>query len=184
MVCLIEMIFGFTANASCAIFGQKLKAFLCGSSSSEEDETAQKAKFNGQTFSQNPNYVKGPKRKYKRMTKATLEDQSQLSDRSGSLWVMEGQGAYLFSQNIVRMIGDPLAVRIEGEPKEQLESKAKVISDLLDLIESRRQAATRRLAEAKEKPAQEAGGKEKGAKAAPAPGATEPKTNNKSDFSV
>lgn len=53
---------------------------------------------------------------------------------------MEGQGAYLFSQNVVRMIGDPVAVRIEGDSKDQLQTKANVIRSLLDQLDARAKA--------------------------------------------
>ena len=50
------------------------------------------------SFSKNSNYLKGERRQYKRRTKKDLENESQLESQAGSLWVMEGQGAYLFSQ--------------------------------------------------------------------------------------
>ncbi|MEO0336320.1 MAG: flagellar basal body L-ring protein FlgH, partial [Pseudomonadota bacterium] len=94
------------------------------------------------------NFQAGPRRQYKRVTKSTLAEEARLKPGAGSLWVMEGQGAYLFSENIVRMIGDPVSVKIEGESKEQLESKATVIKGLLDKLEqraeARRQAKLRR----------------------------------------
>jgi flagellar L-ring protein precursor FlgH len=71
---------------------------------------------------------------------------------------MEGQGAYLFSQNIMRMIGDPLGVRIEGESKEQLESKVKIINELLNRLAERRKMEERRLAAAQAEGAKVEGG--------------------------
>ena len=132
----------------CANFGKQLKSFLRGESASTP--TAEK-KMNTnyeKKFSENANYFKGPHRQYKRMTRAKLEGDSQLADNSGSLWIMEGQGAYLFSQNIMRMIGDPLAIKIDGEPREQLESKVKIITDLLNTLSAKRKAQARQLAAA------------------------------------
>jgi len=46
------------------------------------------------------------------------------------------------------MIGDPLAVELEGDPKAQLEAKVDVIRDLLTKIEERQKARLRRPAAA------------------------------------
>lgn len=75
-------------------------------------------------------------RKYRRMNKNKFEDEAEVNAQAGSLWVMEGQGAYLFAQNQTRMMGDLLNVRIEGSPRTQLSSKTKVISKLLDRLEN------------------------------------------------
>jgi flagellar L-ring protein precursor FlgH len=83
------------------------------------------------------------RRQYKRTTKESLRDQSALDAKSGSLWVMEGQGAYLFSQNVIRLVGDPIAVQLDGDPKEQLNSKVTVIKKLLAKIEERQKARLR-----------------------------------------
>jgi flagellar L-ring protein precursor FlgH len=135
--------------SGCSSFGKKLKAFLGGKPSpSAKAQTAGSAQPQGPSFSSTGNFQSGPRRQYKRVTKNTLAEEARLKPGAGSLWMMEGQGAYLFSENIVRMIGDPVAVKIEGESKEQLESKAKVIKGLLDKLEqraeARRQAKLRR----------------------------------------
>ncbi len=75
-------------------------------------------------------------RKYRRMNKNKFEDEAEVNAQAGSLWVMEGQGAYLFAQNQTRMLGDLLNVKIEGNPRAQLSSKTKVISKLLERLES------------------------------------------------
>ncbi len=75
-------------------------------------------------------------RKYRRMNKNKFEDEAEVNAQAGSLWVMEGQGAYLFAQNQTRMLGDLLNIRIEGNPKSQLSSKTKVISKLLERLET------------------------------------------------
>lgn len=129
----------FLLATGCGSLGKKLKGFL-GGKSPEQAQAMAKARQKKPSFSQNGNYQSGPRRQYKRQTKETLADEARLKSGAGSLWVMEGQGAYLFSENIVRMIGDPVSVRIEGESKEQLESKTKVIKGLLDKLEARAEA--------------------------------------------
>lgn len=128
----------------CASIGKSWKALI--SDDSGEKEMARAAKPTN-TFSQNNNVLPSSDRKYKRVTRKDIEDGAQLSARSGSLWVPEGQGAYLFSENTVRMIGDPVSIRIEGEPKEQLNAKSEVIQSLLKQLEERRKRAQTRLAQ-------------------------------------
>jgi flagellar L-ring protein FlgH len=77
-------------------------------------------------------------RKYRRMNRSRFEDEAEVGAQAGSLWVMEGQGAYLFAQNQTRMMGDLLNVRVEGSPKQQLSSKVRVISKLLERLEAPR----------------------------------------------
>jgi flagellar L-ring protein precursor FlgH len=74
-------------------------------------------------------------RQYKRMNRQRFEEESELKEDAGSLWVMEGQGAYLFAQNQTRVIGDLLNVKIDGAPKTQLSTKVKVISKLLERLD-------------------------------------------------
>ena len=75
-------------------------------------------------------------RKYRRMNKNKFEDEAEVNAQAGSLWVMEGQGAYLFAQNQTRVMGDLLNVRVEGSPRSQLSSKVKVISKLLERLDA------------------------------------------------
>ena len=70
------------------------------------------------------------------MNRNRFEDEADVNAQAGSLWIMEGQGAYLFAQNQTRMMGDLLNVRVEGSPRQQLSSKVKVISKLLDRLEA------------------------------------------------
>ncbi|OFZ15432.1 MAG: hypothetical protein A2Z20_12060 [Bdellovibrionales bacterium RBG_16_40_8] len=125
-------------SSSCASIGKQWQS-LIGSDSGEKE--AQKTRVYGSSYNQQNNLPPSNYRQYKRTKRKDLEDSAHLESKSGSLWVMEGQGAYLFSQNIVRMIGDPLAVRIEGDPAEQLNAKTKVISKLLAQLEDRRRRA-------------------------------------------
>lgn len=118
----------------CAGFGQQLKNFLGGRSGPEAEE---KIKPNYTRFSENPNVTTPIRRQYRRTTKKSLSEEAQLDSRAGSLWIMEGQGSYLFSQNIIRMIGDPMPVKVDGEPRDQLQSKVNVIRKLLAKLEQR-----------------------------------------------
>lgn len=128
-------------QTGCASFNRKLKNFLGGGSSSTP--TAQARSSTLTKFSESGDVSPRVRRQYKRTTKESLADESGLESKSGSLWVMEGQGAYLFSQNVVRMIGDPLAVTLEGDPRDQLQSKVTVIKKLLAKIEERQKARLR-----------------------------------------
>ena len=153
----------------CQSFGRKFKDFLNNGKKTPKKIVAKKPQ---RSFSSHPNYYKAPHRKYKRTTRETLANENQLASRSGSLWIMEGQGSYLFSQNIMRMIGDPIAIRIEGEPRQQLESKSNVIKELIEKLKVRKQSRARRLASAKKAAAARA----KGATAAPTATAKEEKS--------
>ncbi len=118
----------------CSSFGKTVSNFIRGKDS--KDPTAEKTA--GMTkFSDNEN-VRAPNsdRQYKRMNRQKFEEDAELRSDAGSLWVMEGQGAYLFSQNRMRIAGDLLNVRIEGSPKSQLQTKVRVISRLLDRLEN------------------------------------------------
>jgi flagellar L-ring protein precursor FlgH len=120
--------------AGCAGFGKKLKGFLNGRDLSEQDEM-QKPSYT--KFSDNSTMANPTRRQYRRTTKQSLSEEAQLDNRAGSLWVMEGQGSYLFSQNIIRMIGDSLPVKVDGEPRDQLQTKVNVIRKLLAKMEQK-----------------------------------------------
>ena len=132
------LVFGLM-QTGCAGFNRKLKGFLSGAP--EQQQTKQSTTLT--KFSDNPDLSPRVRREYKRTTKESLRESSALDSRAGSLWVMEGQGAYLFSQNVIRMVGDPLAVTLEGDPKDQLQSKVTVIKKLLAKIEERQKARMR-----------------------------------------
>ncbi|MEI7973834.1 MAG: hypothetical protein WCH11_05655, partial [Bdellovibrio sp.] len=100
-------------------------------------------------FSENPLAPGLTQRKYERITKQRLEEESDVQANAGSLWVMEGQGAYLFAQNKVRKEGDVLNIRIEGAAQKQIESKVSVIRKLLKQLEEE-EVKRRAAAEAKE----------------------------------
>lgn len=69
-----------------------------------------------------------------RTTRRSLEEESMLYEQSGSLWVTRGQSSYLFVNNNQRLLGDLLEVKIEGYPKEQIQTKVNVIAKLLSEI--------------------------------------------------
>lgn len=117
--------------SGCGTFGIKLKNFMRGNGWSE-DVAPQKPL----SFSDTPNYKKGEQRKYVRMTRDQFEAEAKVGAQEGSLWIMEGQGAYLFSQNIVRLVGDLLAVKLEGSARTQVDTKINVIKKLLRKIEN------------------------------------------------
>ncbi len=115
---------------------------------------------------------------FKRMTRGRLEEEAHLGEDAGSLWTMEGQGSYLFSQNRSRTLGDQLVVKLEGNAKSQLTTKAQAISKLIDKIDRVREPAQAAKPEAPKS--------ETGAAAPAAPGAnatTEPAAPN-SPFQV
>jgi flagellar L-ring protein precursor FlgH len=117
----------------CAGLGKTLRNFISGRDSSENGPP----RSSGATrFSDNENVRSPNDRQYKRMNRQKFEEEAELKADAGSLWVMEGQGAYLFSQNQIRMVGDLLNVKIEGAPKSQLQTKVKVISKLLERLEN------------------------------------------------
>ncbi len=137
------LLFGLT-QSGCASFNKKLKAWLNGKPS--PTSVAAQANPELTKFSDSGDVSPRVRRQYKRTTKESLASESALDSRSGSLWVMEGQGAYLFAQNIVRLVGDPLAITLEGDPKDQIQSKVNVIRQLIDKIEERQKAKMRALA--------------------------------------
>jgi flagellar L-ring protein FlgH len=140
LICFL-LIFGLL-QTGCASFNHKLKGWLGGSDAAAQAEESKQASTVTK-FSDNPDEAPRVRRQYKRTTKESLSEESALDSKAGSLWVMEGQGAYLFSQNVVRLVGDPLAVTLEGDPKDQLQSKANVIRKLLAKIEERQKARLR-----------------------------------------
>lgn len=86
-------------------------------------------------FSDNPNVLNPSDRQYRRMTRSRMEEESELYSQAGSMWVGEGQGAYLFAQNKTRREGDVLNVRVEGAAQKQVETKVAVIKKLLKQLE-------------------------------------------------
>ncbi len=67
----------------------------------------------------------------KRTTRKSMEEESMLGESTGSLWMGRGQQAYLFTNNNQRLLGDLLNVKLDGYPKEQIQTKMNTISKLL-----------------------------------------------------
>ena len=166
----------------CSTIGKKWKALITGNDAEKEEAVASRAY--GMSYKQQSNVTPSSYRKYKRTTRKDFEDNAHLESRAGSLWVMEGQGAYLFSQNVVRMIGDPVAVRIEGDPAEQLSSKARVISKLLSQLEERRRRASVRAPASNEKKTEEKPAESAANANAPGAATTAEGGKEEGDFSV
>jgi flagellar L-ring protein FlgH len=86
-------------------------------------------------YNENPNHGIWGNRQYKKTTKSQLEEDSDLTSSAGSLWVMDGQQSYYFTQNKIRKEGDFLNVKLEGAAFKQVETKVKVIKTLLQELE-------------------------------------------------
>lgn len=86
-------------------------------------------------YSDNSNMGVPTDRQYKRMTRNRMEEESDLGANAGSMWVMEGQGSYLFAQNKMRREGDLLNVKLDGPAMKQVETKVSVIKSLLKQLE-------------------------------------------------
>lgn len=129
----LTLIVMFALSATgCASLNKKIQA-LFGKSSKSEKVAA--AKPSTPRFSDQDMYKTGVERQYKRMNREQFEADAQVGDTAGSLWVMEGQGAYLFTQNTKRLAGDFVNINIEGTPQQQLETKSNVIAKLLKKLE-------------------------------------------------
>lgn len=123
-----------TISSGCSSMGKSIRNFISGK---ESKETPQQKVAGVARFSDNENLrAPGGDKQFKKMNRQKFEEEAELKADAGSLWVMEGQGAYLFSQNQIRMVGDLLNVKIEGAPKTQLQTKVKVISKLLDRLDN------------------------------------------------
>ena len=120
--------------SGCASFGQSMKSFLGGKTIKTKKRRRRK-KVVGKI---------AKNRNYKRTDHKTLQEKSHLGANSGSLWIERGQGSYLFAQNTNRLIGDLVNIEIEGQAKKQVETKVKVIQNLIDRIKARQEE--RRLA--------------------------------------
>lgn len=86
-------------------------------------------------YSENPQMSVPSNRQYKRMTRSRMEEEADIGAQAGSMWVMEGQGAYLFAQNKARREGDVLNVKLDGPSLKQVETKVNVIKKLLKQLE-------------------------------------------------
>lgn len=87
-------------------------------------------------------------RQYKRMTRNRMEEESALGATAGSMWVMDGQGAYLFAQNKMRKEGDLLNIKLDAPAMKQVETKVNVIKKLLKQLDEQQEALNNSLANA------------------------------------
>lgn len=121
-------------TSSCATWNK-----LFGSSGSGNvpapEKSAETPRESSTKYSDNPQMGFVGNRQYKKMTKSRLEEESELGSQAGSMWIMEGQGSYLFAQNKSRREGDILNIRMEGPAFKQVETKVNVIKKLLKQIE-------------------------------------------------
>ena len=118
------------ALTACAGFGKKMKSFLNGGDDSPPPSQQRRV---GVKFSDAPNVnPKVGEKQYRRITKEIFDKEGVLEESSGSLWVMEGQGSYLFSQNLMRISGDVLNIALDGVPQASLSKKVDIIKTLLE----------------------------------------------------
>lgn len=136
----LALLGSMTFQLGCATVGQKWKELITGQPMQVPQAQAAQASAE-KTFNEQNQMLPTQDRRYRRVNRKNFDEGAQLGAKSGSLWVMEGQGAYLFAENTVRMIGDSVAIKIEGEPKEQLTAKADVIAGLIKQLEDRRKRA-------------------------------------------
>jgi flagellar L-ring protein precursor FlgH len=86
-------------------------------------------------FSENPNIGSFNDRRYRRVTRKSLEEESDVGSHAGSLWNTEGPSSYLFTQNKLHREGDLLTVKLEGNAKTQVDTKIQVLKKLLARLE-------------------------------------------------
>ena len=95
----------------------------CSYFSTKEDKPIDTFENSLTKYKDNPNYGVWGQRNYKKTSRAQLEAESELDSKAGSLWVMDGQQSYYFSQNKNRKEGDFLNVKLEGAALKQVETK-------------------------------------------------------------
>lgn len=92
-------------------------------------------------YSENSNMAPPTDRNYRAMTRARMEEESELNAQAGSMWMMEGQTSYLFTQNKIRREGDSMSLKLEGAGMKQVENKVSIIRSLLKKLETQQKAA-------------------------------------------
>lgn len=109
----------------------------------DKGETEEDPFLNSLTkYNDNPNHGVWGNRQYKKTTKSQLEEDSDLDSKAGSLWVMDGQQSYYFTQNKIRKEGDFLNIKLEGSALKQVETKVNVIKTLLQELEQQENEST------------------------------------------
>lgn len=130
-------------------------------------------------YNDNPNHGVWGNRQYKKTTKSQLEEDSDLTSNAGSLWVMDGQQSYYFTQNKIRKEGDFLNVKLEGSALKQVETKVNVIKTLLQELEDQEKESSSLSKLAETKAADEKGAR---APAAATPEPKKPKEDEKGEL--
>lgn len=130
LVVVVTVALGLTG---CASF-DKLMASLDG----ETNVPPLKDIYKAPRYSENENLAVPTDRNYRRMTKTRMEEEAQLQANAGSMWVMEGQGSYLFAQNKMRKEGDVLNVAMDPSAKGQIDTKVSVIKKLLKQLDEQK----------------------------------------------
>lgn len=135
-----------------------------------KDDLAQAPKY-----SENTNMAVPTDRNYRRWTRDRMEEESDLGSTAGSTWVMDGQGAYLFTQNKSRKEGDITNVALAEPALKQVETKVGVIKTLLKQLEEQEKQEKLRLEQQQRglasAPAEAAKGTANAAAGAPPPAA-------------
>jgi len=160
----LGLILMLVVTTSCA-------SFMAQPEIQEDEFTSSLTKYN-----ENPNHGVWGNRQYKKTTKSQLEEDSELDSKAGSLWVMDGQQSYYFSQNKIRKEGDFLNVKLEGAAFKQVETKVNVIKTLLqELEEQEKESAGLNNKLAENKPAENKDVRAPASEAKKAPGKEEEK---------
>lgn len=128
IVFMVNLILGLLFLCGCANVGGARSVDLASSDISN-------SRLANAKFSENPNLPTSSQKHYRRMTKQKIEEDADLSSQAGSMWVMEGQNAYLFSQNKARKEGDLLNIKVEGSAQKQIQTKVAVIKKLVKQLE-------------------------------------------------
>lgn len=132
----IYLMLSMTLISGCSSFGRTMKSWVGGDPHPEPANTGGSRTTStensnlGTSYNQRQNMPVYTDKNYQKMSKEDFENEYLAKDRDGSLWVMEGQDSYLFSQNIVRLPGDIFNVVLDGQPQKQLSTKVNVIKDL------------------------------------------------------
>lgn len=139
LLCISFLIFFSTG---CASLRNMVKS-KAGTSKKVSKKT--KTSRRATSFKNTPNFqVSNIPRQYRRMTNKQFEKEARIQPNEGSLWVMEGQESYLFTQNQRRLMGDVVNVGLDGQARSELEIKARSIEELLRKKQEKIDAAKKR----------------------------------------
>ena len=140
---VVESVTGNQKHILSAIVATVLCLAVAGCSTFNTDKVAEVVPFMAPSplkYSEAAQAPSSAERQYKRMSKAQMEEESDLAQEAGSMWMMEGQTSYLFAQNKSRKEGDHLSVKLEGVAQKQVETKVTTIKKLLKQLEEQLKA--------------------------------------------